>query len=87
MTTIFTRGPQQPDKKEKSIVFQSFLVLGHEPTNGRLAEAMKSPKEYANIEIICEDYEHGGKSLMFAYDTDRANGHLYIGYANDKFVE
>ena len=51
----------------------------------KIESARTTPFEWKNIELIAEQYS-GDLDLMFAYDNDRSNGIVFLGYFNDGIV-
>lgn len=43
------------------------------------------PNSYKNIELISQDYFEGF-DLMFAYDSNRSDGTVFLGHFNDGVV-
>lgn len=43
------------------------------------------PNSYKNIELISQDY-FDGFDLMFAYDSNRSDGTVFLGHFNDGVV-
>ena len=47
------------------------------------------PSKFKYIELICKNYNNGGRDLMFAYNdaSNRSDGTLYIGHWNNGTVK
>ena len=47
------------------------------------------PSKFNYIELICKNYNNGGRDLMFAYNdaSNRSDGTLYIGHWNNGTVK
>ena len=47
------------------------------------------PSKFNYIELICKNYNNGGRDLMFAYNdpSNRNNGTLFIGFWNNGTVK
>jgi hypothetical protein len=77
-------------KKYSKIKFISVL------TGYGIMEPIKSSRDWPdpcnwdNIELICREYttysNKPGKDLMFAYDSNRTAGVMYLGYFNEGIV-
>ena len=81
MTKVIILG-QEPEKKElKPIEFVKYLS---EPFGYRID--CLHPREWKNIELICKDYLGKGFDFMYAYNDDRQDGFLHLGYFNDGIV-
>jgi hypothetical protein len=81
MTKVIILG-EQPEKKElKPIEFVKYLTNDNDILN-----AYSTPDSYANIELICRNYNHNKHDLMFAFNEHRNGGCLYLGYFNDGIV-
>ena len=77
MTKVIILG-QEPEKKElKPIEFKLKLDSNHGFTS-----CFGSPKKWENIELICKNYSTQ-YDLMFAFDSNRQYGMLYLGHFND----
>lgn len=81
MTKVIRLGQTESPKQLKPIEFEKLLA-----TEGKLIPPTTKPNYWQNIEIICERYNNNGDALMFAYNENRNNGHLYIGKVNDGIV-
>lgn len=68
-------------KKGKPIEFDKFLCID------TFLSARTPPSKYDNIELISKGYNNQNQDLIFAYDSDRSYGVLYLGHWNDGFVE
>ena len=59
------------------------------PDEARIEE-WPLPRQWENVELIAREYtvsiDKSRKDLMFAYDKDRTNGILYLGYFNEGIV-
>ena len=77
--TIVIGACYQDDNKP--IVFNDYLnaSLGVSP-----AFNIHPPSKFNYIELICKNYNNGGRDLMFAYNdpSNRSDGILYIGFWN-----
>jgi len=84
MTEVTILGQGEPQKKElKPIEFVYYLS----DTLPYLRPSESKPSSYKNIELICMNYGGSRNDLMYAYDTDRNQGSLYLGHFNDGVVE
>ena len=81
--TIVIGACYQDDNKP--IVFNDYLdaSLGVSP-----AFNIHPPSKFNYIELICKNYNNGGRDLMFAYNdpSNRSDGILYIGFWNNGTV-
>lgn len=66
-------------KSEKSIEFTSCVNT----INKYFESVATEPKDWENIELILR---HSIIDVMFAYDTDRSEGCIYLGHWNDGIV-
>jgi hypothetical protein len=81
MTKVIILG-EQPEKKElKPIHFVKYLSMDNSFIN-----SFNTPDLYANVELICRNYNHNKHDLMFAFNENRSEGVLYLGYFNDGIV-
>lgn len=80
MTKVFILGEHKP-QDGKNIDFIRVMCVDE-----RFVFAEGSPGGYKNVELICKNYASGEFDLMFAYDDDRDDGLLYLGYFNDGIV-
>lgn len=75
--TIVIGACYQDDNKP--IVFDYFL-------DGSLGSSafVSQPLQFKYIELICKNYNNGGRDLMFAYNdpSKRNDGTLFIGFWN-----
>ena len=82
--TIVIGACYQDDNKP--IVFNDYLnaSLGVSPTFN-----IHPPSKFNYIELICKNYNNGGRDLMFAYNdaSNRSDGTLYIGHWNNGTVK
>ena len=82
--TIVIGACYQDDNKP--IVFNDYLdaSLGVSP-----AFNIHPPSKYKYIELICKNYNNGGRDLMFAYNdaSNRSDGILFIGFWNNGTVK
>lgn len=80
--TIIIGACYQDDNK--SIVFDYFL-------DGSLGSSVyvSLPSQFKYIELICKNYNNGGRDLMFAYNdpSNRNDGTLFIGFWNSGTVK
>ena len=82
--TIVIGACYQDDNKP--IEFNDYLnaSLGVSP-----AFNIHPPSKFNYIELICKNYNNGGRDLMFAYNdaSNRSDGTLYIGHWNNGTVK
>lgn len=82
MTKCIVLGETQIEEN-KPIEFIKFLG-----NNWNFRDSMTKPRNYKNIELVVRDYVMDTLTydIMFAYDKDRNEGCLYIGYWNGGVV-
>lgn len=77
------KGGAEKKEKKKPIEFDS--VLGGDGNMTDLINPDAGVWKY--IELISKSYTKDKRDLMYAYDSDRNDGVLYLGYWNDGVVE
>ena len=80
MTKVIILGEPTPEQPKKPIELKLSLTV-----NRTIIESNINPKLYKNIELISSKYDYV-HDLMYAYDTDRNDGCLYLGHFNDGVV-
>jgi len=81
MTKITIIGEETRNKKpiELKLLLCDDLSFDESPCKG---------DNYSNIELICRNYGVKGLfDLIYAYDSDRNKGYLYLGHWNDGVLE
>lgn len=79
-TKCIVIGNNNSNNDKEPIEFVKHLNSRHNWLN-----ECRYPIEWNNIELITKSYQEG-MDLMFAYDTNRPTGYLYLGYWNDGVV-
>ena len=80
MTKVVILGQiPEEEKPKKKIEFVKYL-----DNNLNICSASKEVDHWENIELIAKNYNE--YDLMFAYNSDRNYGTLYLGYFNDGVV-
>jgi hypothetical protein len=82
MTKVIILGEQPESKELKPIQFVKYFSMDNSILN-----SFNAPELYANVELICRNYNHNKHDLMFAFNEHRNEGVLYLGYFNDGVVE
>ena len=82
--TIVIGACYQDDNKP--IVFKYYLDVSLGVSS---AFNIHPPSKFNYIELICKNYNNGGRDLMFAYNdaSNRSDGTLYIGHWNNGTVK
>lgn len=84
MTKVIILGEPAEKKEGKNIEFVQSL---QSTKNWR--ECKDVANEWKNVELICKNYNQSSTDpydLMFAYDSIREEGALYLGHFNDGIV-
>jgi hypothetical protein len=84
MTKVTILGQSEPEQKELKPIEFLYYLSGALPYS---CPSESKPGSYKNIELICMNYGGSRNDLMYAYDTDRNQGSLYLGQFNDGVVE
>jgi hypothetical protein len=83
MTKVIILGQEPEQKKTKRIEFVELIDHSKQFTAPRY-----TPKDFKNIELVAKNWDVDEiLDLMFAYDSDRNVGYLYLGHFNDGVVE
>jgi hypothetical protein len=80
-TKCIVLGQPESEKKGKPIEFVKFMCMS------TFVSSNTPPSKYDNIELICKGYNNQNQDLIYAYDSDRNDGILYLGHWNDGYVE
>ena len=82
--TIVIGACYQDDNKP--IVFNDYLDASLGVSS---AFNIHPPSKFKYIELICKNYNNGGRDLMFAYNdaSNRSDGILFIGFWNNGTVK
>ena len=77
--TIVIGACYQDDNKPIEFKYYLDASLGVSP-----AFNIHPPSKFNYIELICKNYNNGGRDLMFAYNdaSNRSDGILFIGFWN-----
>lgn len=79
--TILGQGEvKQPEKKK--IEFVKWV----NPNGKEIKGAAHRPSHFRFIELVCASNGDEALDVMFAYDSNRNNGNLYLGHFNDGVV-
>lgn len=81
MTKVIILGENNTPKETKHIVFEKYLDV-----HLNINKSASLPIDWNNVELICKNHLLNN-DLMFAYNTNRSSGILYIGQFNDGTVE
>lgn len=82
--TIIGQEPTQ-ERKLKPIEFVKHVSI----TKSELGvnDYETEPKDWLNIELVSKSNNKKYYDIMFAYDDDRSDGTIYLGYFNDGVIE
>lgn len=81
-TKVTILGEQPIEQEKKKIEFVYFI----DPIRATVESTLVAPKEWDNIELIKRKHTDKAYDVMFAYDTDRLEGVIYLGHFNDGVV-
>lgn len=81
MTKVVILGQAEAVEPEKKKIEFVKAING----SGEIVKSYSDPKDYKNIELISIRYIFEF-DIMFAYNDNRNNGVLYLGYFNDGVV-
>ena len=81
-TKVTILGKEPIEQEKKKIVFVYFI----DSVTGKAERSTTPPESWNNIELIKRTHTHDGYDIMFAYETDRTVGELYLGHFNDGVV-
>lgn len=83
MATKVTILGEQPIEQEKKKI--EFLIRINSFSGNSETTSIR-PNAWANIELIKPKESQSGYDVMFAYDSDRTRGTIFLGHFNDGIV-